>query len=291
MWSSPRTVLALYILSALVLTGAFQLRIPPSLASVRPLDRALDRGEVEEGVPRLDPDDPMANAAVLAVALDRPEVRACSRAPRRFLVHLEGRTRRVRVPSQVVCQLAALKSISVGQPGFGQRGLAELAAFLLARPLDGRSAEDVPGDVELTRVIVPPFHFTRDTITFLDADLGPLATGERLVGTYHTHPDDDQREGLLSLTDLRYMRQGHIDFHGQVGWLARPNGGLDWIFDIVDPREGAWNVFAHDGPRLEGVRRRCELGVTCPLEELRIAGSPNYLWVRTYEEHSADAGG
>lgn len=232
----------------------------------------------------------MANAAILADALELPRTRGCSRPPRSFLVHLEGRTRRVRVPSRIVCQLDQLKTISIAQPGFGRRGLAEVAAFLLARPLDPSDSEEQHGDVELTRIVVPPFHFTRDTITFLDADLGPLGAGERLVGTYHTHPDDDDAEGLLSLTDLRFMQTGHIDFHGQVGWLARPRGGLDWIFDIVDPREGAWNVFAHDAARLEGVRRRCTLGEVCPLEELRIAGSPYYLWVRTYEEQTADAG-
>ena len=86
------------------------------------------------------------------------------------------------------------------------------------------------------------------------------------------------------------MQQGHIDFHGAVGWLAHPTSGVDWIFDIVDTREGAWNVFAHDRERLAGVWKRCLYGETCPLEELRIAGSPYYLLVRTYEERIADAG-
>ena len=291
-WNSPRTVLTLYVLSAFVLGSAFLVRIPSTPAAVRPLERAVARGEVAPGIPRLDPDDPMANAAVLRDALDRPTVRGCSRAPRSFLVHLGGRTRRVRVPSTIICQLEILKNVSVSQPGFGARGLAEVAAFLLARPLGHAEVdeENDADDVELTRVVIPPFHFTRDTITFLDADLGRLEPGERLVGTYHTHPDDDLEEGLLSVTDLRYMRQGHVDFHGQVGWLAAPTTGLDWIFDIVDPRDGAWNVFAHDGERLEGVRKRCEHGETCPLDELRIAGSPYYLLVRTYEERIADAG-
>jgi proteasome lid subunit RPN8/RPN11 len=285
MWSSPRTVVILYSLSAVALTGAFQARIPPPGKAVRPLDRALGRGEVAPGVPRLDPDDPMANAAILTEGL--AQSRACSTAPRAFMVHLAGRTRRVRVPSPIVCQLQTLKAISIAQPGFGSRGLAELAAFLLARPIGDDTA------IELTRIVIPPFHFTRDTITFLDADLGALAPGEVLVGTYHTHPDDDLSEGLLSLTDLRYMRLGHIDFHGAIGWLARPHGGLDWIFDIVDPRDGAWNVFAHDAARLEAVRTSCEPrgAPGCRLDDLRIAGSPYYLLVRTYEEHTADAGG
>jgi len=286
MWSSPRTVLLLYSLSALALTGAFQVRIPPTPSGVRPLERALARGEVAPGVPRLDPDDPMANAAVLAEVLDGGAARTCPSAPRSFLVHLDGRTRRVRVPSSIVCQLATLKAISVAQPGFGNRGLAELAAFLLGRPVGDDST------IELDRIVIPPFHFTRDTITFLDADLGPLRPSELLVGTYHTHPDDDLSEGLLSVTDLRYMRHGHIDFHGAVGWLARPAPGIDWIFDIVDPREGAWNVFAHDAARLEAVRASCDRprSPTCRLDDLRIAGSPFYLLVRTYEERTADAG-
>ncbi len=286
-WSSPRTVFSLYLLSALLFTGAFQARIPRGGDAVRPLERAIARGEVVPGVPWLDPDDPMANAAILAEATAAPAVRGCSRPPRSFTVYLGGRTRRVRVPSPIVCQLALLKAISVAQPGFGSQGLAELAAFLV-----GRTRGDAD-DVELARVVIPPFHFTRDTITFLDADLGPLDAGERLVGTYHTHPDDDLSEGLLSVTDLRYMQAGRIDFHGAVGWLAAPRGGLDWIFDIVDPREGAWNVFAHDAARLEAVRRSCEPPerVSCRLDDLRTAGRADYLLVRTYEERTADAGG
>jgi hypothetical protein len=286
MWSSPRTTLLLYSLSALTLTGAFQVWIPPSGRAVRPLERALTRGEVSAGIPRLDPDDPMANAAILGEALETPAARTCASAPRSFLVRLNGRTRRVRVPSRIVCQLAMLKEISIAQPGFGARGLAEVAAFLLGRPLGDDTA------IELSRVVIPPFHFTRDTITFLDADLGPLRPGELLVGTYHTHPDDDVSEGLLSVTDLRFMRQGRIDFHGAIGWLDDPKPGLDWIFDIVDPREGAWNVFAHDTARLDIVRLSCAQPrePECRLDDLRIAGSPYYLLVRTYEESTADAG-
>jgi len=176
--------------------------------------------------------------------------------------------------------------ISIAQPGFGSRGLAELAAFLLARPIGDDTT------LELKRIVIPPFHFTSDAITFLDADLGSLGPSELLVGTYHTHPDDDLSEGLLSVTDLRYMHQGHIDFHGAVGWLAHPTGGLDWVFDIVDPREGAWNVFAHDVARLDAVRQGCDRprSQSCRLDDLRIAGSPYYLLVRTYEESTADAG-
>jgi hypothetical protein len=279
-------VLTLYTLSLLVLTAGLEMRIPPLPDLVRPIERARARGELAPGLPRLDPDDPMANAAVLESALAEPAVRRCSASPRSFSVRLTGRTRLVRVPSPVVCELAELKLISTMQPGFGRGGLAEVAAFLIGRKLGD-------ADMELSRVVVPPFRYTRDTVTFEDADLGSLAPGEILIGTYHTHPDDDLSEGLLSVTDLTYMRIGHIDFHGAVGWLAAPQGGLDWIFDIVDPKEGGWNVYAHDADRLELVRRSCAHPGPrgCLLDELRLAGSPYYLLVRTYEERTADAGG
>ena len=282
----PRTALTLYALSVLVMTGAFEMEIPPIPDVVRPLDRALARGEVAPGLPRLDPDDPMANAAVLEATLAAPQVKSCSSAPRSFAVKLGGRTRFVRVPSHVVCSLLELKAISTAQPGFGAGGLGEVAAFLVGRKLGD-------ANLELTRVVVPPFRFTRDTVRFLDADLGPLAPGERMVGTYHTHPDNDLEEGLLSVTDLSFMRAGHVDFHGAVGWLAQPQGGLDWVFDIVNPKEGGWNVFAHDSERLELVRESCiePSARGCLLDELRLTGSPYNLLVRTYEERSADAGG
>lgn len=286
MWSSPRTVLSLYALSLLVLTLGLEMRIPQIPDLVRPIERAQARGELAPGLPRLDPDDPMANAAILEAALATPSVRSCSASPRSFSVRLAGRTRLVRVPSPIVCELGELKLISTMQPGFGRGGLAEVAAFLIGRRLGD-------ADIELSRVVVPPFRYTRDTVTFEDADLGSLAPGESLVATYHTHPDDDISEGILSVTDLTYMRIGHIDFHGAVGWLVSPTSGLDWVFDIVDTKEGGWNVFAHDADRLERVRRSCVPANAsgCLLDELRLAGSPYNLLVRTYEERTADAGG
>ena len=282
MWSSARAVLGLYGLSCVILTGALQMRVPTPLDSVRPIDRALERGEVSPGVPRLDPGDPMANAAVLRMVLESESVRDCALAPRRFDVVLDGRARRVRVPSSVVCQLAALKRISVLQPGFGQGGLGEMAAFLLARPY---------GDsVELARLVIPPFSFSRDSVHFLDADLGPLGSDERLVGTYHTHPDDDRLEGTPSYTDLRFMRRAHIDFHGALGWVGAPRGGLDWMFDVIDPRDGGWNVYAHDARRLDDLRDRCDTTSTCPLDALRTPGHELSLRVTVYDEERADAG-
>ncbi|MEO6953144.1 MAG: hypothetical protein ABI321_15190 [Polyangia bacterium] len=282
MWSSSRAVLGLYGLSGVILAGALQMRIPSAAEPVRPLERALERGEVVAGVPRLDPGDPMANAAILHMVLESPAVLDCARPPRRFDVQLDGTTRHVRVPSPVVCQLAALKRISVLQPGFGKGGLGEMAAFLLAR-----SAAD---GVELARIVVPPFSFTRDSVTFLDADLGSLAPDERLVGTYHTHPDDDRLEGTPSYTDLRFMRRAHIDFHGQLGWVSQPRGGLEWLFDVIDPRDGGWNVYSHDTARLDEVRRRCETTLHCPLDALRTPGSELSLRVAVYDEERADAG-
>ena len=87
------------------------------------------------------------------------------------------------------------------------------------------------------------------------------------------------------------------------GRLQRPRPGLDWLFDIVEPREGDWNIFAHDQTRLRALLALCQgpgqaalpaparLGVesSCPVDELRISGSPYYLLTRFYEESASES--
>ena len=58
---------------------------------------------------------------------------------------------------------------------------------------------------------------------------------------------------------------------------------LDWLFDIVEPRNGDWNVFAHDRDVLDQLTARCD-GGDCPLNALRLPGTPYYLLARYYEE-------
>jgi hypothetical protein len=273
MLTLPQTAVGLYLSSALVLSGAFAIRVDPVEDPIRPLERAHARGEVEPGVPRLDPADPMANQAVLMEALTASDGSACH--ARTLALAVGGRLSRVRFSGRIVCQLQRLKQISVAQPGFGARGLAEVAAFVLGRRHKG--------DVEVTRVVVPPFRFTGATLSFVSADLGALADGEQLIGTYHTHPDDDWHQGLLSRVDLGFMRSGHVDFHGRVGWLDDDSRDLDWLFDIVEPRNGDWNVFAHDRDVLDALAARCD-GGDCPLNALRLPGTPYYLLARYYED-------
>jgi hypothetical protein len=275
MLSTPTTAVALYLSSAVVLSGAVAIRSDPPQDPIRPLERAHARGEVAPGIPRLDPADPMANQAVLMEALAAVDDVSGCRA-RTIALALDDRLSRVRFGRRAVCQMQRLKEISVAQPGFGARGLAEVAAFVLGRR--------TRGDVEVTRVVVPPFRFTGATLSFVPADLGPLAPGEQLIGTYHTHPDDDWHQGLLSRVDLGFMRSGHVDFHGRVGWLDSDDGrDLDWLFDIVEPRNGDWNVFAHDRDILDQLSARCD-GGDCPLNALRLPGTPYYLLARYYEE-------
>jgi hypothetical protein len=187
-----------------------------------------------------------------------------------------GRLSLLHVGSLPICQLRELKRVSCAQPGAGTRGVAEIAAFLVGR----RDGEHVT----VTRIVVPPFRFTGETLTLVPADLGPLAPGERFVGTWHTHPDGDLEQGLLSFTDLVFMRTGRIDFHGAAFDTARPDGNADWLVDIVDTREGGWNVFAHDAAVLRDVMLACEFDARCPLSELRLPGSPRYLLARYYED-------
>jgi hypothetical protein len=208
--------------------------------------------------------------------------------PRTVSVLLDGKLSRVRFGARAVCQIRRLKQISAAQPGFGKHGLGEVAAFILGRRMAAPAdSDEEEGDtVDVTRIVIPPFRFSRDSVRFIDADLGALLPHEKLIGTYHTHPDDDLTQGLLSMTDLAFMHRGHADFHGEVGWLGRKSPKVDWLLDIVEPRDGHWNVFAHDAGRLAELHRRCQTGPTCPLDQLRIVGSPYYVLTRFYEERS-----
>jgi proteasome lid subunit RPN8/RPN11 len=278
----------LYLASTVFFSVGLRLDSVEHPRPVRPLERALARGAVGD-LPRLDPDDAMANAAVLTRVLDEVPYRdlgsdrrggPCRAAPRSFAVLVGGRPSWVRFGSRAVCQLDVLKRVSGAQRG----GFGEVGAFLIGRRLDGGK------DVDVTRVVVPPFRFTVDTLSFMGADLGELEAGERLIGTYHTHPGTDLDQGALSEVDLRFMRYGYVDFHGKVGPLWAPDGALDWLFDIVDPQGGGWNVYAHDAERLGELSRRCDAGEgpSCPLNELRLAGSRYYLLTRYYEEEVSD---
>jgi hypothetical protein len=274
--TSPSGVLSLYGAALASLFVALQLRAE-IYEPVRPLERGEARGWVAPGIPKLDPNDPMANAATLREVLSTAGDPDSCRAPARwFHLLIDGRQSRVDFSTEAVCQLRRLKAISIEQPGFGHRGLAEMAAFILGTRR-GRH-------VSVSRILVPPFHFTRDTITFMPADLGPLQPGERLIGTYHTHPDSDDEAGTPSPVDLSFMQQGIVDFHGKVGRLAQARDGLDWLFDIVQTRDGDWNVYAHDRVRLAELAAICDRDVYCPVEEMRLAGSRYYLLTRYYSE-------
>jgi hypothetical protein len=278
MLSPPATALSLYASSFVVLGAAFGIHTELHEEPLRPLERAHLRGEVAPGVPRLDPGDPMANEAVLMEAVAATDDDGCEDGGRTIALAVGGRLSRVRFSRHAVCQVERLKQISVAQPGFGHHGIAEVAAFVLGH----RHGELV----DVTRIVIPPFRFTGHTITFLAADLGPLAHGEKLIGTYHTHPDDDWRQGVLSDVDLRFMRSGYVDFHGQVGWLAGGGDDVDWLFDVVETRDGGWNVYAHDRDVLDELTDRCERGhgKNCPVDALRIPGTGLYLLTRYYEE-------
>jgi hypothetical protein len=276
MLSTPATAVSLYVSSFLVLGAAFGIKSDPQSEPLRPLERAHLRGELEPGIPRLDPGDPMANEAVLMESLSLDDA-TCNASGRTIALAVGGRLSRVRFAARAVCQLQRLKQISVAQPGFGHHGIAEVAAFVL-----GHRHKEL---VDVTRIVVPPFRFTGQTITFLAADLGPLDHGEQLIGTYHTHPDDDWRQGVLSEVDLRFMHTGYVDFHGRVGFLYDDdNADTDWLFDIVETRDGGWNVYAHDRALLDALYDKCTAGPRCPVDALRVPGTGFYLLTRYYED-------
>jgi hypothetical protein len=281
--ATPLAVLSLYGAAFLSFIGAVNLRHDEPLPLYDALARGLERGELEPGVPRLDPEDAMANAALLRWALAQVgtpglDERDCTAAPRSFSVMLDGKLSKVRFGARAVCQLRRLKRISVAQQGFGHRGLGEVAAYILGRRMRGTA------DVDVTRIIIPPFRFSRDTVTLPDTDLGGLLAGERFIGTYHTHPEGDIEQGVPSTTDLRFMRYGFVDFHGQVGYLWGGNPDVEWLFDIVEPRDGDWNVYSHDAARMESLRQECRRSADCPLDELRVVGSRYYLFTRYFDE-------
>lgn len=283
------TTLVLYAVGTATLVLALQLRAEqhrPRLPA--PPHRAPERRDTAADPDRplrLRPDDALGNARVLSSVLLRvpepgeaapPGTRPCAAAPRLVPIQLDGQLSLVHFGARAVCQLAELKRISAAQPQAGAHGVGEVAAFVL-----GVRHGD---DVQVSRLVVPPFRFTGETLTFEAHDLGPLQPGERFLGTWHTHPDGDLEQGLLSFTDLVYMRTGYIDFHGAVGALARPGAGADWLFDIVDPREGDWNVYAHDGRRLRALTLACQFEARCPLNGLRLPGSPWFLQARYYQD-------
>ena len=296
-----RTTCSFYLFGLIMVGLIPWLRIEPRADPIRPIDRGRLRGEVRPGIPRLDADDAMANSIMLTLNLaEIGRSRPCTARPRFFAIRLgaEGRLSRVRFGRRTVCQLQRLKEISMAQAEGKGRTLGEVAAFILGRRLPGGS------DVDVTRIVVPPFRFSSDSVSFPLYDLGPLHEGEAMIGTYHTHPEGDVEEGVPSEVDLRFMETGYIDFHGQVGRLQRPRPGLDWLFDIVEPRDGDWNIFAHDHDRLRALLAICKgqgqgpvqlplpgrLGTEagCPVDELRISGSPYYLLTRFYEESASD---
>jgi|GEM_PF-6281694 len=279
--------LSLYLAAAASFAGAIGLRTENPESLHNPLARGLSRGEVAANVPKLDPNDPMANAALLRMALSEIgtpgfDEKDCTANARHFEILLDGQRSWVRFGSRAVCQLRRLKQISIAQPGFGKHGLGEVAAFLLGRRL-GES-------VDVTRVIIPPFRFSGDSVNLIDADLGALLPSEKFIGTYHTHPEGDLEEGMLSMRDLAFMEFGKVDFHGEVGRFATRSPRLDWLFDIVEPRDGDWNVYTHDAARLETLRTTCLSnkqrvpGPGCPLDEIRLTGSKHHLHTRFFEE-------
>lgn len=304
-----------YGLGIAVLGAGYFLRTERPRPAVHSLERARLRGEVAPDIPRLDAHDAMANAALLNELLgevphpDFPrEGRTCRAPARSFAVQLRGRLSRVRFGGRSVCQLRRLKEISVAQPGFGPRGVAEVAAFVLGRRVSVPQAGDQNiVDVDVSRILIPPFRFGDATLTFAAADLGPLTDGEFFIGTYHTHPEGDVTQGVLSETDLDYVRQAVIEFAASptapdASWdepsCERGDSGtdcpaqgqrVDWLFDIVDPKEGDWNVYAHDRARLSELAELCQKKTPCPLNELRIAGSRFHLLARAYDEREEDA--
>ena len=285
-----RTTCSFYLFGMIMIGLIPWLRIEPRAEPVNPLERARLRGEVRPGIPHLDADDAMGNSILLTTILaDRERAKTCTARPRFFAIRLgaEGRLSRVRFGKRTVCQLQQLKEISMAQADGSGRALGEVAAFILGRRIPGGS------DVDVTRLVIPPFSFSSDSVTFPRADLGPLQEGEQMIGTYHTHPDGDVEEGVPSEVDLRFMETGYIDFHGQVGTLKRPRPGLDWLFDIIEPRDGDWNIFAHDQERLRNLLDLCQshgpTDTICPVDELRISGSPYYLLTRFYEETKSDS--
>jgi len=277
-------VCALYAigLGAAILALSQNRRTP--VPSVHALDRARERGMIDDLVPRLDPQDAFANAAILNAILEEvphPSLHsdaACQARARIIAVQLSGTLSRVRFSGRQVCQLKRLKEVSTRQEGLGRDEVAEVAAFLLGKRLGN--------DVDVTRVLVPPFRFSGDTLDFLAADLGPLAPGEQLIGSYHTHPGDELNQGVLSETDLAYMVSGQVELDGHGRSLNESGPRTDWLLDIVDPKRGDWNAYAHDRKRLLELLGRCGQNAACPLNELRLGGSEFNLYVRFYEEQS-----
>src|SRR5260221_14559888 len=114
--TSPIGVLTIYLAALGSMVAAVQLRAEAT-DPIRPTERGAARGWIETGVPRLDPDDPMANAAMLMSTLATVGARdldsaGCRHPARFFTLLLDGRLSHVRFSPRAVCQLKRLKHIS-----------------------------------------------------------------------------------------------------------------------------------------------------------------------------------
>jgi len=278
---------ALYGLGLFLVGFGIARKRPPTTTSVHPLERALARGFVSPQVPRLAPQDAFANAAILNALLEDVPFgetpKPCDARPRLVAVQLRGQLSRVRFSDRQVCKLRRLKEASTQQEGLSHDDVAEVAAFLIGKRLGD--------DVDVTRIVVPPFRFAGDALDFVGADLGKLDAHERLIGTYHTHPGNELEQGVLSETDLAYMVSGVAQFQTEpeMNRAIEGVGGMQtsWLLDIVDPKWGDWNVYAHDQKRLSSMQVRCVQHPPCPLNELRLGGSDYNLFVRFFEETEA----
>ena len=222
--------------------------IPP----VHALERARERGLIGDLIPRLDPQDAFANAAVLSALLDEvPHPRLstgsdCQARARLLVVMLDGRLSRVRFRGGRSVSFAGSKKCRRDRGACQKRSRRSggVSARQAARRRRGCHAS---GGAAVS--------FSGDTLDFIAADLGPLSPGEQLIGTYHTHPGSELEQGVLSETDLAYMVSGRAEIGGQGASLNDPGPQTDWLIDIVDPKWGDWNAFAHDRRKPQSTAR------------------------------------
>lgn len=196
---------------------------------------------------------------------------------REFNVDAPGRgSLRVVFPRRHLERLRLMKQISMNQPGLDDYHVAEIPAYIFGVERDG--------EVVVTRTEVADFTFEGDTISVLRPKVADLRTGEKIVGTYHTHPYDAERWGVLSEYDIiGVCREINIELSG--GRIINPRQNPDkfnHLFDIVDPRNGDWSVYVHNeriydqlNEIYESSRAR-RRGIR-PVNEMRRPTSPYYL--------------
>lgn len=178
---------------------------------------------------------------------------------------------------------------AISAEGVGGESVREIPAYLFGKEVS-------PGAYVITKVHVPPFTFIDDTVKpmthLAQVELEP---GEVFLGTFHTHPGNDESWGVLSTKDIRIggiAEHASFMIRGEDGrfyerYLDGTTGDIDqWCFDMIAPKFGTWQIYEHNREKLLEVSRQYPKEGIAQAEALRQPDSKYYSLLK-YEEAGA----